>query len=66
MIKPSPTADMQKKFVTSKQLSEIISVPVWTIQKLTRERKITAYSFGRRLLFDVEEVCSQIKKYRVN
>ena len=56
----------EKRFVSSKELSEIISIPVWTIQKLTREKKLNAYSFGRRLLFDVDEVCKQIKKMKVN
>jgi len=56
----------KKKFVSSKELSELISIPVWTIQKLTREKKLTAYSFGRRFLFNVDEVCNQIKKFKVN
>jgi len=56
-----------KKLVTSKELSEKISVPVWSIQKLTREKRIPAYSLnGRTFLYDPEEVVNYIKKKKIS
>lgn len=53
------------RFVTSAQLSTLISVPVYTIQQMVREEKLPAYRINaRKFLFDVEEVFQTIKNNR--
>jgi len=50
------------QLVTSERLSEIIGVPIWTIRKMVREKKIPAYSPSKKsYLFDPEEVITAIK-----
>jgi len=57
---------MSEKLITSKQLSEIINISVYTIQKWVREKKINAYSpNSRTFLFDPDEVINSIKKFKV-
>ena len=52
--------------VTSEKLSEIINLPVWTIRKMVRERKIPAYSPNNKsYLFDPEEVITAIKTFPI-
>lgn len=52
-----------KRLITSKELSELISVPVWSVQKLSREKRIPAHSLnGRTFLYDPDEVVDFIKK----
>lgn len=55
-----------KRLINSEELSKRVSIPIWSIQKLTREKKIPAYSInGRTFLYDPEEVISAIKKQKV-
>jgi len=57
----------EKKYVNSRELSEIISIPVSTIRRLVREKKIPAYQIGdRNYLFKPDEVEECIRKGRVN
>lgn len=52
--------------ITSDQLSEIINIPVWTIRKMVREKRIPAYSPNNKsYLFDPEEVIAAIKTHKV-
>ena len=54
---------LEKKFITVKELSRIISMPAYTIRKLIREGKITAYRISKRKYYlDVDEVIKEIKK----
>lgn len=51
------------RLVTSKGLSEIISVPVYTIRELTRKGIIPAYRLTRKgYLYDPDVVVDCIKK----
>ena len=53
---------MDKIFLTSKQLSEKIDTPVYTIRKLVREGVLPAYRItGKNYLFDFDEVVKIIK-----
>lgn len=71
-------SESSSKFVTTKQLSELINTPIYTIQQWVREQKIPAYSISipsrtkpktdkvrNKFLFDVEEVIRIIKKSKV-
>jgi hypothetical protein len=50
------------RLVKSKELSLIISIPVYSIRKLTREGKIPAYHIdGKSYLYDPDEVISVVK-----
>jgi excisionase family DNA binding protein len=50
------------QLVTSDKLSEIIGVPIWTIRKMVREKRIPAYSPSKKsYLFDPDEVIAAIK-----
>ncbi len=52
------------ELVTVKKLEEKISIPAWTIRKMTREKKLPAYKVGRGYLYDPEEVIEIIKDKR--
>ncbi len=54
----------EKLYISSKELSQLISIPVFTIQKMVRERIIPAYTLnnGKRYLFDLNEVISIINE----
>ena len=55
-----------KLLVTSTELSQLISIPTFTIRKLTREGILPAISItGRTYLYDPSEVLLSIKKYRL-
>ena len=53
---------MEKKLITVKELASIISVSAFTIRKLARERKMPCCHFGKKYLFDPEEVIRFIKE----
>jgi excisionase family DNA binding protein len=58
----------EKLFVTSKELSQLISIPVFSIQKMVREKILPAYSLnnGRRFLFNLNEVMTIISDSKIN
>jgi excisionase family DNA binding protein len=58
----------EKLFINSKELSQLISVPVFTIQKMVREKILPAYSLnnGKRFLFNLNEVMKIIKDSKIN
>ncbi len=54
-------------YVNSKELSKIISLPISSIQRLVRERRIPAYKIDRKqYLFKLEEVIQSIDDMRIN
>lgn len=57
----------EKIFVSSKELSQLISVPIFTIQKMVREKILPAYSLnkGRRFLFKLDEILKVINDKKV-
>ncbi len=57
----------EKKFINSKQLSELISLPVTAVQRLVREQKLPAYKLDKKqYLFVYDEVVKAINERRVN
>jgi excisionase family DNA binding protein len=52
------------ELITVKKLEERISIPAWTIRKMTREKRLPAYKVGRGYLYDPEEVIESIKNRR--
>ncbi|MFH0975858.1 MAG: hypothetical protein V1874_08765 [Spirochaetota bacterium] len=57
----------EKLFVNSKELSTLISVPVYSIQKMVREKILPAYSLnGRRFLFKLDEILLIINNSKIN
>lgn len=57
----------EKIFVSSKELSQLISVPIFTIQKMVREKILPAYSLnkGRRFLLKLDEILKVINDKKV-
>jgi len=56
-----------KVYVNSRELSEIIGLPVTAIQRLVREQVIPAYQIDRKqYTFKLDEVIQVIEKRRVN
>ncbi|MFC1669237.1 hypothetical protein ACFL20_02525, partial [Spirochaetota bacterium] len=54
------------RFVNVKKLSELTTIPAFSIRKMAREGKLTAYKFnGKSYLFHLDEVTQEIKKHRV-
>lgn len=54
-------------YVNSRQLSEIINLPLSSVQRLVRERRIPAYKIDRKqYLFKLEEVIQAIDDMRIN
>lgn len=50
------------RLVKSKELSQIVSIPVYSIRKLTREGKIPAYQIDMKsYLYDPDEVIAVVK-----
>ena len=57
---------MDKVFINTRELSALISVPIWSIQKMVRERRLPAYSLNNRTyLFDLDEVIKIIEESKV-
>jgi hypothetical protein len=51
------------RFIRSKELSLIISIPVYSIRLLTRQGKLPAYRIdGKNYLYDPEECIKIIKE----
>ncbi len=58
---------MEPVLLTSKELSKIISMPVYTIRKLVREGVLPAYKISKKsYLFKFSEVINIIEKYRID
>lgn len=58
---------MEKIFVNSKQLSEIIGMPVYSIRKRVREKTFPAYQVdGKNYLFKISEIQKIIEGRRVD
>ncbi|HOW81995.1 MAG TPA: helix-turn-helix domain-containing protein [Spirochaetota bacterium] len=54
-------------FVTTKELSSIISIPEYTIRKLVRTGVFPAYQvLGKGYLFKPDEIIKIINKDRIN
>ncbi|HPR49663.1 MAG TPA: helix-turn-helix domain-containing protein [Spirochaetota bacterium] len=54
-------------FVTTKELSQIISMPQYTIRKLVRDGVFPAYQvLGKGYLFKPDEIVKIISKDRIN
>ena len=54
-------------YVNSRQLSEIINLPLSSVQRLVREGRIPAYKIDRKqYLFKLEEVIQAIDDMRIN
>jgi len=58
----------EKKLITSKELSELTSIPVSALQKMVREKTLPALSVnGRTFLFQPDIIIPLlIKKYKIN
>ena len=53
-------------FVTSKQLSEIIGMPVYSIRKRVREKTFPAYQMdGKNYLFKISEIIKIVEGRKV-
>ena len=58
---------MEKIFVNSKQLSEIIGMPVYSIRKRVREKVFPAYQMdGKNYLFKISEIQKIIEGCKVD
>lgn len=47
---------MQKKYLTSKEVAELLKVSVATVKNWTRENKIPWYKVSGRVLFEENEI----------
>ncbi|MBP7735442.1 MAG: helix-turn-helix domain-containing protein [Spirochaetes bacterium] len=52
----------KKQLIKTNELSEIISIPPYTIRKMARRKLIPAYKVNNTFLFDKEEVINCIKE----
>ena len=60
-------ASSKRKYVNSRELSEIVNLPLSSIQRLVREGRIPAYKIDRKqYLFKLEEVMEYIDDRRIN
>ncbi len=48
--------EWKKRYLTSKDVSEMLAVSRGTIYRLVRDRRLTGYRIGRMLRFDFDEV----------
>ncbi|MFC1670114.1 helix-turn-helix transcriptional regulator [Spirochaetota bacterium] len=56
---------MTKRLINVKELSDCISMPVYTIRKLVRQGILPAIRPTKRnTLFDVEDVVTALKKFQ--
>jgi len=58
---------LERKFINSKELSESIGLPVTSIRRLVRQKRIPAYAIDdKQYLFVLDEVITAIESRRVN
>jgi len=57
----------KRVYVNSRELSDIVNLPLSSIQRLVREGRIPAYKIDRKqYLFKLEEVIQYIDDRRIN
>lgn len=55
------------KYMSTKELSEALSIPTYSILKFVREGKFPGYRIGKKKYwFDYDEVISAIRNYSLN
>jgi excisionase family DNA binding protein len=47
---------MEKRYVSIKEVSEYTSLPVKTLYDWASQRKIPSIKYGRRVLFDLQDI----------
>lgn len=59
---------MKKRYANIKEVSEYTSLPIKTLYDWASQRKIPSIKYGRRVLFDLEDVdkCLQSMKRNTN
>ena len=66
LVTENKSIKSKRVYVNSRELSEIISLPVTAIQRLVREKAIPAYQLDRKqYMFKLDEVISAIESRRV-
>lgn len=53
-----------KKYLTMKEVSEMLRMAIPTIYAFIREKKIPSYKVGGKRLFDQDEIEAWMKKHR--
>jgi excisionase family DNA binding protein len=64
MIKDSKGYNMENKFLTIKETSELLRINISTINRFIKEGKIPSYKVGKRRLFDRDELIEWVKSQK--
>lgn len=57
---------MEKKFISIKEASQLLSISVTKINMLIKEDKIPSYKVNGKRLFDKDELIKWVKSHREN
>ncbi|NUN22914.1 MAG: helix-turn-helix domain-containing protein [Candidatus Jettenia caeni] len=55
---------MKKRYVSVKEVSEYTSLPVKTLYDWASQGKVPSIKFGRRVLFDLEDIDQIMASYK--
>ncbi|MEW5804598.1 MAG: helix-turn-helix domain-containing protein, partial [bacterium] len=56
--------NMEKKYLTTKQVAEFLTLSIGTVKGLIKEDKIPYYRIGKRIVFDQEEIIKWVESQR--
>ena len=56
---------MSAQYMTIKQLSEYMNIPVWTLYAWVHQKRIPYYKIGKMIRFDVYEVTQWLTVFRI-